>query len=145
MDNQSNESNPRGALSGIMIILFSTLLSTLFFAGFFTLAHIKNMPYGRMQAMLSQVTSILFAVFLTQYLSRKIQGDRLKFMQGFLGGWMASLVLAMFVTAFYSIFSSITGTQLLPKGKGAFAMVLMLYSAIGVFVSLVFAFILKKE
>jgi len=101
------------------------------------------MPYGRMQAMLSQVTSILFAVFLTQYLSRKIQGDRLKFMQGFLGGWMASLVLAMFVTAFYSIFSSITGTQLLPKG--AFAMVLMLYSAIGVFVSLVFAFILKKE
>jgi hypothetical protein len=64
-------------------------------------------------------------------------------MQGFLGGWLASLVLAIFVNSFYTIFSKITGTAVLPKG--AFAMVLMLYSAIGVFVSLVFAFILKKE
>jgi len=44
----------------------------------------KKMPYGRFQAMILQVTSILFTVVLTQYLSKKIQGDKLKFMQGFL-------------------------------------------------------------
>ena len=137
------ENNTRGLLSGIMIILFSALLSTIFFGGFFTLAYVKHMPYGRMQAMLLQVTSILFTVVLTQYLSRKIQGDKLKFMQGFLGGWLASLVLAIFINSFYTIFSKITGAALLPQG--AFAMVLMLYSAIGIFVSLVFALILKKE
>ena len=137
------ENNTRGVLSGIMIILFAALLSTIFFGSFFTLAYVKKMPYGRPQAMLLQVTSILFTVVLTQYLSKKIQGDKLKFMQGFLGGWLASLVLAIFINSFYTIFSKITGEQLLPKG--AFAMVLMLYSAIGVFVSLVFAFILKKE
>ena len=139
----SPEGSTRGVMSGIMIILFSALLSTIFFGTFFTLAYLKKMPYGRFQAMILQVTSILFTVVLTQYLSKKIQGDKLKFMQGFLGGWLASLVLAIFVNSFYAIFSKITGTAVLPKG--AFAMVLMLYSAIGVFVSLVFAFILKKE
>lgn len=139
----TSDNNPRGTLSGITIILLSALLSTLFFAAFFTLAYVKKMPYGRMQAMLFQVTSILFAVVLTQVLSRKIQGDKLKFMQGFLGGWLASLVLAIFINTFYTIFAKVTGTQLLPKG--AFAMILMLYSAIGIFVSLVFAIILKKE
>ena len=137
------ENNTRGTLSGVMIVLFSSLLSTAFFATFFTLAYVKHMPYGRMQAMLLQVTSILFTVVLTQYLSKKIQGDKLKFMQGFLGGWLASLVLAIFINSFYTIFSRITGKELLPKG--AFAMVLMLYSAIGIFVSLIFALILKKE
>lgn len=137
------ENNARGVLSGIMIILFASLLSTIFFGAFFTLAYVKKMPYGRPQAMFLQVTSILFTVVLTQYLSKKIQGDKLKFMQGFLGGWLASLVLAIFINSFYTIFSKITGTQLLPKG--AFAMVLMLYSAFGIFISLVFAFILKKE
>lgn len=137
------ENNTRGVLSGIMIILFSSLLSTVFFGAFFTLAYVKKMPYGRPQAMFLQVTSILFTVVLTQYLSKKIQGDKLKFMQGFLGGWLASLVLAIFINSFYTVFSKITGTQLLPKG--AFAMVLMLYSAFGIFISLVFAFILKKE
>ena len=137
------ENNTRGLLSGIMIILFSALLSTIFFGGFFTLAYVKHMPYGRMQAMLSQVTAILFAVVLTQFLSRKIQGDKLTVMQGFLGGWLASLVLGIFVNTFYTIFQKITGANIVPKG--AFAMILMLYSAIGVFVSLVFAFILKKE
>lgn len=138
-----SENNTRGVLSGVMIVLFSSLLSTIFFGAFFTLAYVKHMPYGRMQAMLLQVTSILFTVVLTQYLSRKIQGDRLKFMQGFLGGWLASLVLAIFINSFYTIFARITGKELLPKG--AFAMVLMLYSAIGIFVSLIFALILKKE
>lgn len=137
------ENGARGMVTGVMIILFSSLLSTLFFAGFFTLAYMKKMSYGRPQAMFLQVTSILFTVVLTQYLSKKIQGDKLKFMQGFLGGWLASLVLAIFINSFYTIFSKITGTQLLPKG--AFAMVLMLYSAFGIFISLVFAFILKKE
>lgn len=137
------ESSARGMLSGIMIILFSSLLSTLFFGAFFTLAYIKKMPYGRMQAMLLQVTSILFTVVLTQYLSKKIQGDKLKFMQGFLGGWLSSLVLSIFVNSFYTLFSKFTGTQVLPKG--AFAMVMMLYSFFGIFISLIFAFILKKE
>ncbi len=137
------DNNTRGTLTGIMVTLFSALFATLFFAGFFTLAYLRHMPYGRMQAMLSQVTAILFAVVLTQYLSKKIQGDKLKFMQGFLGGWLASLVLAIFVNTFYTLFAKITGTNLVPKG--AFAMILMLYSAIGVFVSLVFALILKNE
>jgi len=137
------DNNTRGTMTGIMVTLFSALFATLFFAGFFILAYIKHMPYGRMQAMLSQVTAILFAVVLTQFLSRKIQGDKLTVMQGFLGGWLASLVLGIFVNTFYTIFQEITGANIVPKG--AFAMILMLYSAIGVFVSLVFAFILKKE
>lgn len=144
MEEQPNtESNIRGTLSGVLIVLLSALMSTVFFAIFFILAYVKQMPYGRMQAMLLQVTSIMFTVILTQYLSKKVQGDKLSLMQGFLGGWLASLVLAIFIISFYTIFSMFTGKQLLPQG--AFAMVLMLYSAIGVFVSLVFGLIMKKE
>lgn len=93
--------------------------------------------------MVLQITSILFAVALTQVLSKKIQGNKLSLMQGFLGGWMASLVLAIFVSTFYSIFSKVTGNQLVPKG--ALTMLVMLYSGIGIFISLILAIILKKE
>ncbi len=140
---QPTETNPRGALSGILITLIAALVSTLFFASFFTLAYIKHMPYGRPQAMILQVTAIAFAVVLTLYLSRKVQGDKLSYMQGFLGGWMTSLVLALFVSSFYSIFSSITKTPTMPTG--GFAMIVMLYSAIGMLFSLVSAIIFKKD
>lgn len=140
---QPTEAGPRGALSGILIILLSALLSTFFFGAFFTLAYIKQMPYGRSQAMLLQITAISFSVILTLYLSRKVQGDKLSYMQGFLGGWLTSLVLALFVSSFYSIFSSITQTPTMPKG--GFAMVVMLYSAIGMLFSLVAAIIFKKD
>lgn len=137
------DNSPRGAMSGILITLISALVSTVFFASFFTLAYIKHMPYGRPQAMLLQVTAIAFSVILTLYLSRKVQGDRLSYMQGFLGGWMTSLVLALFVSSFYSIFSSITQTPTMPKG--GFAMIVMLYSAIGMLFSLASAIIFKKD
>lgn len=143
MTAQQQDNNPRGVLTGIMITLFSALFSTLFFAAFFMLAYAKKMPYGKPQAMVLQITSILFAVALTQVLSKKIQGNKLSLMQGFLGGWMASLVLAIFVSTFYSIFSKVTGNQLVPKG--ALTMLVMLYSGIGIFISLILAIILKKE
>lgn len=143
MDELPNNNNTRGILSGILITLFAAFLSTLLFGAFFTMAYVKKLPYGRPQAMILQITAILVASGLTQFLSRKIQGDRLSFMQGFLGGWMSSLVLAIFISSFYTVFSNITGTQLLPTG--AFAQVLMLYSGIGIFISLILALILKTE
>ncbi len=140
---EQQDNNPRGVVTGIMITLFSVLISTVLFALFFTTAYLKKMPYGRSQALIFQFTSIVIAIGMTQFLSRKIQGNKLSIMQGFLGGWMASLVLAIFICSFYTIFSSITGMQLLPKG--AFAKVLMLYSGIGIIISLILAVILKKE
>ena len=140
---QQSDGNPRGALSGILITLISSLLSTVFFASFFTLAYIKHMPYGRPHAMILQVTANAFAVVHTLYLSRKVQGDKLSYMQGFLGGWTSSLVLALFVSSFYSIFSSITNTPTMPTG--GFAMIVMLYSAIGMLFSLISALIFKKD
>lgn len=143
MQNEMTDNNPRGVLSGILITIVSALISALFFASFFTLVYVKKMPYGKSQAMVLQITSIIVAVGLTQFLSRKVQGNKLSAMQGFLGGWMASLVLALFISSFYTIFSNITGKQLLPKG--AFALVLMLYSGIGIFISLILTFVFKKE
>lgn len=142
MENQQ-DNNPRGVVTGIMITLFSVLIATLLFASFFIAAYLQKMPYGNAQALIFQFTSILVAIGMTQFLSRKIQGNKLSMMQGFLGGWMASLMLAIFICSFYTIFSSITGVQLLPKG--AFAKVLMLYSGIGMIISLILAVILKKE
>ncbi len=141
--NELPPNNTRGVLSGITITLFSALVSALFFAAFFTLAYVKKLPYGRPQAMILQMTSIVVVVGMTQFLSRKIQGNKLSLMQGFLGGWMASLVLAIFISTFYTLFSKATGTQLMPKG--AFAIVLMLYSGIGIIFSLLLAIVLKKE
>ena len=66
----SPEGSTRGVMSGIMIILFSALLSTIFFGSFFTLAYLKKMPYGRFQAMILQVTSILFTVVLNIFLKK---------------------------------------------------------------------------
>ena len=140
---EQQDNNPRGVLTGIMITLFSVLISTTFFGIFFTLAYIKKLPYGGMQAIILQVTSIIVAAGITQFLSRMVQGNKLSFMQAFLGGWMASLILAIFICSFYTIFSKITGMQFLPPG--AFAKVLMLYSGLGIFISLILAVILKKE
>ena len=141
--NEQIENNPRGVVTGIMITLFAVIVSTVLFGSFFTAAYVKKMAYGNLQAMVLQLTSIVVAIGITQFLSRMIQGNKLSMMQGFLGGWMASLVLAIFICSFYTIFSNITGTQLLPKG--AFAKVLMLYSGIGIIISLILAVIFKKD
>jgi hypothetical protein len=137
------EPGSRGVLSGILITLLSALVAALFFALFFSLAYYKKMPYGKPQAIILQVTAALVAVGMTQFLSRKIQGDRLSFLQAFLGGWMSSLVLGMFLSFFYNIFFRITEVQVMPEG--AFAMILMLFSLLGLFISLLLSFIFKKE
>ena len=137
--------NSRGALSGIAIILFSALIASGFYALFFSLAYKKNLPADqfRFVAMVLQIAAALVAVAMTQFLSRKIQGDRLNFMQAFLGGWMSALVVGMFISFFYSIFSKITGAENMPQG--AFAAILMLFSLLGLFISLLLSFIFKKE
>lgn len=145
MENNEQDYSPRGVLSGITIALFSAFVSVLFFAAFYSLAYVKKMPFGNMQAVILQTTAILTTVVMYQYLSRKIQGNKLSIMQAFLGGWMASLILALFVITFYSIFQKITKINMVPDGSGVFSSVLMLYSAIGMFISLIFALILKKS
>lgn len=139
-DNQS-----RGTLSGIAIVLFAALVSTAMYALFFTLAYKKNLPDDqfRFVGVFMQITAAIVSVGLTQFLSRKIQGDRLGFMQAFLGGWMSCLVLGMLISFFYSIFSRITGQDNLPQG--AFAAILMLFSFLGLVISLLLSFIFKKE
>ena len=135
-------SNSRGVLSGIAITLFSAFISAMFFALFFSLAFYKKMPYGKPQAIILQVAAALVAVGMTQFLSRKIQGDRLTFIQAFLGGWLSSLVLGMMISFFYTVFFRITEVQVMPKG--AFAMILMLFSLLGLIISLLLSFIFKK-
>lgn len=139
----TTENNARGVLSGFMIAIFSALFSTLFYAGFSTLVYVKKMPFGGPQAVIVQIVSIIFAVALSQYLARKIQGDKLSIIQAVLMGWLTSMILAMFIASFYSIFSKITGVQLL--SKGAFAMLLLLYNGLGLVWSIIVGVILKKE
>ena len=141
----SNNPGPdsRGVLSGIAITLFSALISVTFFAIFFSLAYSKKLPYGQFQAVVLQTAAAIVAVGLAQFLSRKVQGDKLSFIQAFLAGWLSSLVLGMMISFFYSIFSRVTGVQVMPKG--AFAMILMLFSLLGLIISLLLSFIFKKE
>jgi hypothetical protein len=141
MNTESPDS--RGVLSGIVITLLSAGIAVSFFAVFFSVAYYKQMPYGQFQAIVLQVVSVIIAVAITQFLSRKIQGNRLSFMQAFLGGWLSALILGMLTSFFYSIFSKITGVQVAPKG--AFAMILMLFSFLGLIISLILSIIFKKE
>lgn len=141
MEAQSN--NPRGVLSGFMIAIVSALFSTIFFTAFTTLAYVKKMPFGQAQAVFIQILAIVMAVFLSQFLSRKIQGNKLSMMQGLLIGWLSSLMLAMFVASYYTIFSKITGQNIMQKG--AFAMLLLLYNGLGLVWSIIIGVFLRKE
>lgn len=143
MSEQLQDNNPRGVASGFVIAIISALFATLFFAAFTTLVYVKQMPFGKPQAVIVQITSIVMAVGLSQFLSRKIQGNKLTMMQALLIGWLTSLILAMFIATFYSIFSKITHQDLLQKG--AFAMLLMLYNGLGLVWSIILGVILKKE
>jgi cobalamin synthase len=143
MSEQLQDNNPRGVLSGFVIAIISALFSTLFFASFTTLVYIKNMPFGKPQAVIVQIVSVIIAVALAQFLSRKIQGDKLSMMQALLIGWLSSLILGMFIATFYTIFSSFTNQNLMQKG--AFAMLLLLYNGLGLVWSIIIGVILKKE
>ncbi len=143
MNEQVQDNNPRGVASGFVIAILSASLATIFFASFTTLVYVKNMPFGKPQAVIVQIVSVVMAVGSAQFLSRKIQGNKLSMMQALLIGWLSSLILAMFVATFYSIFSKITGQDLLQKG--AFAMLLMLYNGLGLVWSIILGVILKKE
>jgi hypothetical protein len=141
MSEQTQDNNPRGALTGIFIALLSALFAALFYIGFTYLAYIKNKPMAGAQQVIVQVVSAAFAIGLTQFLFRQVQGNKLQFKQGFLGGWMASLMLGIFVAFYYNIFAKHIGN---PLPKIAFAMVLMLYNLLGIIISFIFAFVLKK-
>ena len=139
------DNNSRGFLSGITITLFSAIIAVLFFALFMGVAYTKKMPIEKLYfaRMFLQITAVVVAVGMTQFLSRKIQGDRLGFMQAFLGGWMSSLMLGMLTALFYSIFYRVTELPLMPEG--GFAILLIFFSALGLFISLLLSFIFKKE
>ncbi len=143
MSEEVQGSNPRGVLSGFAIAIFSALFSTIFFASFNMLVYVKKMPFGRPQQVIVGIVSVIIAVASAQFLSRKIQGDKLSMLQAVLIGWLSSLILAMFIATFFSIFSSVTHQQLM--GKGAFAMLLMLYNGLGLVWSIIIGVILKKE
>jgi len=143
MNEQTQDNNPRGVASGFVISIISALFATLFFASFTTLVYVKKMPFGKPQAVIVQIVSVIIAVGLSQFLSRKIQGDKLSMMQALLIGWLSSLILAMFIATFYSVFGHFTNQDLMQKG--AFAMLLLLYNALGLIWSIIIGVILKKE
>ncbi len=137
------QNNPRGVLSGLMIALVSALFSTVFYAAFTTLVYIKKMTLLQSQVVFIQIVCIVMAVFLAQFLARKIQGNKLSMLQALLTGWLTSMVLAIFVSSYYTIFSKITGLNIMPKG--AFAMLLLLYNGLGLIWSIIIGVFLKKE
>lgn len=147
MANDLMEQQPdsRGTLSGIVIALLSAVVATTFYAVFFVLAYHKNLPEAHMRFvdMILQLTGALVTVAMTQFLSRNLQGGRLSFLQAFLGGWMSSLMLGMLISFFYSIFVKVKELPALPEGT--FAMKLMLFSLLGLIISLLLSFIFKKE
>ena len=143
MREELQDNNPRGVLSGFVIAIISALFSTVFFAFFTSLVYIKKMPFGKPQAVIVQITSIIIAVILAQFLSRKIQGNKLSMMQALLMGWLTSLILAMFIATFFTIFSRITHQDIMQKG--AFAMLLLLYNGLGLIWSIIIGVFLKKE
>lgn len=143
MSDQVQDNNPRGVASGFAIAIVAALFATLFFSSFTILVYVKKMPFGKPQAVIVQIVSVVIAVFLSQFLSRKIQGNKLSMMQALLIGWLSSLILAMFIATFYSVFSSITHQDLMQKG--AFAMLLILYNGLGLVWSIIIGVILKKE
>lgn len=142
MDSNNNP-HAQGMLTGIMITLFSSAIGILCYGSVFLLAHYKGLVFGQPQNMVFTILSLLVTVVLTQVLSRQIQGNRLSMMQAFLGGWMSSLMLGMLVNFFYSIFIKLSHTPALPKGS--FAQLMMLYSMLGIFISLPLSLLLKKS
>lgn len=143
MNEPVQENNPQGILSGLLIALISALFSTIFYGAFTTLVYVKNLQPLPAQIIFVQIISIVMCVFLSQFLAKKIQGNKLSFMQALLIGWMTALMLAMFVAAFYTIFSKITGVDTIQKG--AFAMLLLLYSGLGMVWSIIIGVLLKKD
>lgn len=99
--------------------------------------------FGQLQNTVFTVLSVIVAVVLAQLLSRGIQGNRLSFMQAFLSGWMASLILGMFINFFFTIFIQIT--KMPPLQEGSFARMMMLFSMLGIFTSLILSLITKKN
>lgn len=145
MNNEINQSanSAQGMLTGIMITLFAAFIGALGYSIVFSLAYYKGLPFEYVQNMVFTILSIFISVLITQILSRIIQGNKLSFMQAFLGGWMSSLVLGMFISFFYSIFIKITNTQKLPEGT--FALRMMLFSMIGIIISVILSIIIKKK
>lgn len=140
MTEESN--NPRGALSGVFIALLSALVSASFFVLFTWMAYRQHKILAPNQLVVLQVAAALVAVGMTQFLYRQVQGNKLEFRQGFFGGWMSSLMLGIFVAFYYGIFSKHTRT---PLPAGSFAMVLILYNLLGLIISLILAFVFRKE
>lgn len=136
------QNNTRGALTGVFIALLAAFISTVFFVGFTYMAYVQKKQLGPPQQVIVQVAAAIVTVGITQFLFRQVQGNRLQFKQGFLGGWMSSMILGMFIAFYYSIFSKKIGTTM---PKAAFAMVLMLYNLLGIIISFIFAFIFKKD
>lgn len=143
MNQPVQDSNPQGVLSGLLIALISSLFSTMFFGAFITLTHIKNIVPKEAQIVFVQIVCVIMCVFLAQFLAKKIQGNKLSFMQALLIGWLTALMLAMFVAAFYTLFTKITGIRTLQNG--AFAMLLLLYNGLGIVWSIIIGVFLKKE
>lgn len=142
MDEQQPANNARGALTGIFISLLSALFSALFFIGFTYLAYIKKKQMIPAQQVIVQIMAASLAIGLTQFLFRQVQGNKLLFKQGFLGGWMSSLMLGIFIAFYNNIFANHIGS---PLPKIAFAMVLMLYNLLGIIISFIFALLLRKQ
>lgn len=144
MEPNSNASNnPRGVLSGFMIAIVSALFSTVFYVTFTLLAYTKKMPFGQAQVVVLQIICIIMSVILAQFLARKIQGNKLSMLQALLSGWLTSMMLAIFISSYYTIFSKITGLNIMPKG--AFAMLLLLYNGLGLVWSIIIGVFMRKE
>lgn len=141
----TEQPDSRGVFSGILIALFSAAVAAVFYAVFFMLAYNKQLPEAnfRFVDMVLQLSGAIVSVGMTQFLARQVQGGRLGFMQAFLGGWMSCLMLGMLISFFYGIFVKWKGLPALPEG--AFAMKLMLFSLLGLIISLILSFIFKKE
>ncbi|MDB5227794.1 MAG: hypothetical protein JWN78_1987 [Bacteroidota bacterium] len=140
--NEEQRDNPRGALSGVFIATISAVVSASFFILFFYMAYTKGKHLGPPQLVILQLTAVLVTVGMTQFLFRQIQGNKLLYRQGFLGGWMSSLILGIFVAFFYNIFSKKSGIAL---PSASFAMVLILYNLLGLIISLILAFVFRKN
>lgn len=143
MEEEINQNSAQGMLTGIMVTLFAALIGAIAYGSVFSLAHYTGKDFGSLQNQVFTILSVIVTVAVSQILSRVIQGNKLNFLQAFLSGWMASLILGMFVNFFYSIFIKIT--KMPPLGEGSFASIMMLYSMLGIFVSLVLSLIIKKS
>jgi hypothetical protein len=143
MEQPTTPSHTQGMLSGIVITLLAAFIAAVAYCTVFTLAHYNGKDFGYEQNVVFSILSVIVAVATAQVLSRVIQGNKLSFMQAFLGGWMASLILGMFINFFYSIFIQYTKLPKLPEGS--FAQIMMLFSMLGIITSLILSLITKKN